>query len=589
MSFETGFIGFIQLFEMNEGETPPPGGDEIPDGELPEGAGELLLSPGSALFLYPEIEIEAPEVVKVGLTHGGLVLFSDLDCGIEATVTTLRPNPGLVMVQGSATPMDVVQLSAGQIIYTSPGITLIEGYNLDESTILYDAPVPVIEADLTIAHPEPGMLLVQSKNIYIRIADAIIIEVIKEESLSETVMIWDQADKQIGFPVSESMAMADSVEVKLLLLVDEYISIRDTLTGQWNGNLSLSESLYMVDTASWVRVLYETISEAMAIADSATPELCLLVSDYILVREAVTGNAVFNNEATETIAMTDTLVSGFVLDLLESLAIADAVTLIKSVNETIDETMAFSDVLSALGVFNLSLSEAATAIDTVSAGYSIYLSESVGMTDTVTSFSEMFLTLSESMSAVDALTVSIETCLSLSENLYIIDSVSSLGTFYLTVQEGFHLNLTIELDGEVYECWVLNTPGFYPSVYSGFNFNSYCVFDGRAFGANATGIFELTGDTDAGAEIHTGIMTHSTDFGTRNGKRFRKAYVGVSGDAPVMVMETETGERCAYSISSAGKVDATSSLSGKEWSLSVVDFESVDAIELVPVVLARRN
>ncbi|MFA7257548.1 MAG: hypothetical protein WC047_08250, partial [Kiritimatiellales bacterium] len=119
------------------------------------------------------------------------------------------------------------------------------------------------------------------------------------------------------------------------------------------------------------------------------------------------------------------------------------------------------------------------------------------------------------------------------------------------------------------------------------NFNSYCEFQGVAYGANATGVFKLTGDTDNGATIHTGAALHETDFRARNDKRFRKAYLGVSGTEPVMIMETGEGERTVYSIDDKGKVDASRSLHSRDWTLSVSDFDSLESIQLVPVILAR--
>jgi hypothetical protein len=124
-------------------------------------------------------------------------------------------------------------------------------------------------------------------------------------------------------------------------------------------------------------------------------------------------------------------------------------------------------------------------------------------------------------------------------------------------------------------------------MYSGFDFNSYAVFENRAFGANATGIYELTGTTDAGANISTGVIMSQTDFGSPNQKRFRRGYVGISGTSPVMVLETEDGSREAYAIDTNGKFVASHDLKGKKWKLSVADFDELDCIKLIPVILTK--
>lgn len=156
-----------------------------------------------------------------------------------------------------------------------------------------------------------------------------------------------------------------------------------------------------------------------------------------------------------------------------------------------------------------------------------------------------------------------------------------------TVQEALHLNVVIELDGEVYECWVLNTPKFAPSIYSNFDFNSYASFDGKAFGANATGIYELTGETDAGREIDAGVSFSKTTFGVPTSKRMLKAYIGYTGGSPVMVVEVENGTRKTYTISQYNSVVGSRDVKGRQWKLSIAGFDSLDTVKLVPIVLTR--
>ena len=162
-----------------------------------------------------------------------------------------------------------------------------------------------------------------------------------------------------------------------------------------------------------------------------------------------------------------------------------------------------------------------------------------------------------------------------------------MGRLYSTIYDTLQMNVIVELDGEVWECYVLNTPKFYPSVYSGFNFNSYCVFENRAYGANDDGVYELTGSTDAGATIHTGVVLSSTNFGSANQKKFRRGYLGISGTAPVMVFQTENGQRETYNIDSEGKVVASSGLKSKSWKLSIADFDTLDSIKLLPIILTK--
>ena len=51
------------------------------------------------------------------------------------------------------------------------------------------------------------------------------------------------------------------------------------------------------------------------------------------------------------------------------------------------------------------------------------------------------------------------------------------------------------------------------STYNNYNFDSIANFNGTLFGATTTGIYQLDGNTDNGADIDSKIKTGSMDFG----------------------------------------------------------------------------
>jgi len=193
----------------------------------------------------------------------------------------------------------------------------------------------------------------------------------------------------------------------------------------------------------------------------------------------------------------------------------------------------------------------------------------------------------ESLAPADTVSLINRLGLSLNDSLILTETITSKGTLYNAVYDTLAMNVTIDLAGEVYECYILNTPKFHASMYSGFDFNSYCVFENRAFGANDTGIYELTGTTDAGSTIHTGMISSQTDFGLRNEKRFRRGYIGVSGASPVMILECEDGSRKVYTIDTKGKAVFSHEQKSKEWKLAAADFDTLDVIKLIPVILSK--
>jgi hypothetical protein len=254
---------------------------------------------------------------------------------------------------------------------------------------------------------------------------------------------------------------------------------------------------------------------------------------------------------------------------------------------TILEYLGFSELAAAMLTTRFSVSDAVALADASERMFPVDVSVPIGITDTSSSLAFLYA-LAESQVGITAVSTALNRIAqSISESVVLVETNTTNGLFYSTVSETIKLAVTVELNGEVWECYVLNTPSFHPSIYSGFNFNSYCVFENRAFAANSVGIYELAGSTDAGVQIRTAAVFSQTDFESAHQKRFRKGFLGVTGEQVVMVFEAEDGSRKAYEVNSHGDVIASRDLKSKAWKLTVVDYESLGSIQLIPVVLTR--
>jgi hypothetical protein len=69
------------------------------------------------------------------------------------------------------------------------------------------------------------------------------------------------------------------------------------------------------------------------------------------------------------------------------------------------------------------------------------------------------------------------------------------------------------------------------SEYVNYQFNSQTYFAGKYIGANSSGLFNLTGDDDAGTDIAAKIRTGLDDFGSYNLKRVWGVYLSHNGEA----------------------------------------------------------
>lgn len=348
-------------------------------------------------------------------------------------------------------------------------------------------------------------------------------------TLTDVLFIYDTLVHGWRSTIDESLVLTDSLSEVLGIMISDWITLVDSQSNNWNGADTINDSVYLYDLADKYFTISDTVNESVELADTTTYKLTIAVLEYLGFTELATAMRTTAATVSESIVLTETQSYAWAELIQEALTVVDTYTVI------------------------------ATFVDVVQ----------------------------ESLNAADTVSLINRLGLSLNESLVLTETVTSKGTLYDAVYDTLKMSVTVELAGEVYECYVLNTPRFHPSMYSGFNFNSYCVFENRAFGANSTGIYELTGTTDAGTSISTGAVLSRTDFGSRNYKRFRKGYLGISGTSPVMVMECDDGSRKVYDISSEGMVVFSHDQKSREWKLSIADFDTLDVMKLIPVVLRK--
>lgn len=103
---------------------------------------------------------------------------------------------------------------------------------------------------------------------------------------------------------------------------------------------------------------------------------------------------------------------------------------------------------------------------------------------------------------------------------------------------------------------VLNTNGvdqpgkekaFPVTTYEDFPFNSFAVINGKYYGANSDGLFEIdTGTLDDTASIDWTFTTGQNDFGSPQMKRLDNFYIAMRSDGDV-TLEVGTDENPTYS------------------------------------------
>lgn len=147
---------------------------------------------------------------------------------------------------------------------------------------------------------------------------------------------------------------------------------------------------------------------------------------------------------------------------------------------------------------------------------------------------------------------------------------------------------------------VMQTQNLALTEYTNYPFNSFAKFNGIYLGASGTGIFALTGATDAGTIIDAAARVGTSDFGTSHLKEVDRMYIGYRSDGE-MVLRVFTDEIHVrdYLVKNKGlsglhvnRVQMGKGVIARYYQFEIQnrngsDFE-LDVMEVKPTVLKRR-
>jgi hypothetical protein len=148
--------------------------------------------------------------------------------------------------------------------------------------------------------------------------------------------------------------------------------------------------------------------------------------------------------------------------------------------------------------------------------------------------------------------------------------------------------------------WAINLETGAPSRYRRLPANSFCVFGGKAYVANAGGIYELGGEDDAGQPIRAFICLPTTDYGSEMNKRIPDVFIGLKAKGRMRLeVRTNTGEAAYYDVTDikgdllARRVVLGQGLEGRYWTLGLANTEgcafSFQSMSYTPTLLKRHG
>lgn len=156
----------------------------------------------------------------------------------------------------------------------------------------------------------------------------------------------------------------------------------------------------------------------------------------------------------------------------------------------------------------------------------------------------------------------------------------------------------LNLNGTVYDGWVMNMNSHAYTRYENYHFNSFACVNGQYLAAADDGLYLLDGNDDAGDPINASILLGKSDYRSPYKKRLPNAYFGIQGDGQMVLRvwhDTDTPQTFVFrpgNTLSGRRVKLAHGLESRYWQLQLANADgsdfSLDSIELLPVVLSRR-
>lgn len=383
-----------------------------------------------------------------------------------------------------------------------------------------------------------------------------------------------------------------------LLPVEDYALTLPVQSAFQNDALTASEAMFAGD-------VYYALRDALAVNDSLLLSAYPTLREAALIVDAAVATTVRKVTLSDVIRLSGLLRVAYDAVLAESLVVTatDSTTAYKlaRLSERVLATGA------ATGYQEAFVAAAAALALATTAGYNYFegaLADALEATDELVAVLAVFVALQDTATFADTAVPAIRMSVALADAATITDATLPQATLTELFEDALGVTVAISFGGQEYVGFALNAANKAASTYTNYPFNSLARFNGRYFAMAEDGLYELTGDTDAGELITATLRTGLTNFSSQAMKRLPALYVyaKTNGDLVAKITVTsETGEKKQYwytiNTNAAGAVREHRLEPGKglksvywQFELETVDGADLllDTLALAPMTLNRR-
>lgn len=345
-------------------------------------------------------------------------------------------------------------------------------------------------------------------------------------------------------------------------------------------------------------------SDTMQFGSELTPYWIQVLLDYFGVTDLPVAS--YNSIVTLSDASTFNDLAALIAKMLraDSVSLSDAPASWGVIGAQLLDVLGVSSILGASYNAYLSLALGFVLGSTLADAQASGITSALYLDDLLMGSARALVALLDTMQASASMSASATLYGLLADSMTFADAPNQYAAIVQALIDGAQFGLTLYTGQDQYVAWVMTAPTRAMRRYINYPFNSFGELGGRLCGANASGLYWLDGDTDAGVEIPSMIRSGLMDFGSRQLKRMDRAYLGYTSNGTLglnVITTSETGDKIAYTYVMVQKpanapresrVQIGRGMRSVYWQFELVneagsDFELHD-LTLLPLVLSRR-
>jgi hypothetical protein len=260
------------------------------------------------------------------------------------------------------------------------------------------------------------------------------------------------------------------------------------------------------------------------------------------------------------------------------------------------EALQLTPTLVPIFIYHLGLSDSVSLFDTLDRFFTGEVIETIAIAPTQSAVALRRDTVTEGLGIAGSLTTNLVLRVVTTDAIHITPAQALKMLYKPILTEEIELSAVYLSPGGGVITWTMNTRTGAVTEYDNYAFNSFARIGDKYIGASESGLYELLGDDDAGADIVATIRSGFAQWSGTHMGSFKGMYLATRGEGD-FILKVITADNKEYHYAVAAQDSRTTKITtGKGLRARYFAFElistgqdfNLDTIEFIPLVADRR-